>query len=394
MNIFLIFKLFVKSYFIKYYIMFSYLEINKMFLGAGMVLTILLSCGGNTVGDKSIIQPEEQEKIIPTNLSLSISIIGEDVKSPNGDGTGVITCVTTANNAIKYGFRFGSSTEVESSDGLATQTYTQKGTNIFIVYVYAYSSTGDYINTSEQITLFVAQDSFNTLVFSDEFDTDGSPDDSKWNYDIGTGSNGWGNAESQYYTKRAENVTIEEGLLKITAKREDYEGAEFTSTRMKTQDKFDFTYGRVDIRAKLPEGGGTWPALWMLGANISAVGWPACGEIDIMEHVGNNQGTVQSAMHTPSSYGNTSNHGSKYVADVSSEFHVYSVTWSNDEIVFRIDDVTHYRYHPSNKNTDTWPYTSNQFIILNVAMGGGFGGEIDEDFSESSMEIDFVRVYQ
>jgi len=374
--------------------MFSYLEINKMFLGAGMVLTILLSCGGNTVGDKSIIQPEEQEKIIPTNLSLSISIVGEDANYPNGDGTGVITCVATANNAIKYGFRFGSGTEVESSDGLATHTYTQKGTNIFIVYVYAYSSTGDYINTSEQITLFVAQDSFNTLVFSDEFDTDGSPDDSKWNYDIGTGSNGWGNAESQYYTKRTENVTIEEGLLKIAAKREDYEGAEFTSTRMKTQDKFDFTYGRVEIRAKLPEGGGTWPALWMLGANISSVGWPACGEIDIMEHVGNNQGTVQSAMHTPSSYGNTSNHASKYVADVSTEFHVYSVTWTSDEIVFRIDDVTHYRYHPSNKNTDTWPYTSNQFIILNIAMGGGFGGEIDEDFSESSMEIDYVRVYQ
>ena len=374
--------------------MFSYLEINKMFLGAGMFLTILLSCGGNTVGDESITEPEEQEKIIPSNLSLSISIVGEDVNSPNGDGTGVITCVATADNAIKYGFRFGSGTEVESSDGLATHTYTQKGTNIIIVYVYAYSSTGDFINKSEQITLFVAQDSFNTLVFSDEFDTDGSPDDSKWNYDIGTGSNGWGNSESQYYTNRTENVTIEEGLLKITAKREDYEGAEFTSTRMKTQGKFDFTYGRVEIRAKLPEGGGTWPALWMLGTNISSVGWPACGEIDIMEHVGNNQGTVQSAMHTPSSYGNTSNHGSKYVADASTEFHVYSVTWTSDEIVFRIDDVTHYRYHPSNKNTDTWPYTSNQFIILNVAMGGGFGGEIDEDFSESSMEIDYVRVYQ
>jgi len=376
------------------FFMFSYLEINNMFLGAGMFLTILLSCGGNTVGDGSITEPEEQEKIIPSNLSLSISIKGEDVNSPNGDGTGVITCVASADNAMKYGFRFGSGTEVESNDGLAMHTYTQKGTNIIVVYVYAYSSTGDFINISEQITLFVAQDSFNTLVFSDEFDTDGSPDDSKWNFDIGTGSNGWGNAESQYYTNKTENVTIEEGNLKITAKREAYEGAEFTSTRMKTQDKFDFTYGRVEIKAKLPEGGGTWPALWMLGANISSVGWPACGEIDIMEHVGNNQGTVQSAMHTPSSYGNTSNHGSKYVADASTEFHVYSVTWTSDEIVFSVDGVTHYRYNPSVKNSDTWPYTSNQFIILNVAMGGGFGGEIDEGFTESSMEIDYVRVYQ
>jgi len=374
--------------------MFSYLKMNNMFLSAAMFLTILLSCGGNIVEDETIIQPEEQEKIIPTNLSLSISIIGEDSNSPNGDGTGVITCVASADNAIKYGFRFGSGTEVASNDGHATHTYTQKGTNIFIIYVYAYSSTGDYINTSEQITLFVAQDSFNTLVFSDEFDTDGSPDDSKWNYDIGTGSNGWGNSESQYYTKRTENVTIEEGLLKITAKREVYEGAEFTSTRMKTQDKFDFTYGRVEIKAKLPEGGGTWPALWMLGTNISSIGWPACGEIDIMEHVGNNQGTVQSAMHTPSSYGDTSNYGSKYVADASTEFHVYAVSWTSDQIVFSIDGVTHYRYNPSNKNSDTWPYTSKQFIILNVAMGGGFGGEIDKDFTESSMEIDYVRVYQ
>jgi len=374
--------------------MFRYLKIYKVLLCTGIFLTVLLSCGENTVGNESVITHEEQEKIIPSNLSLSISIIGEDTNAPNGDGTGVITCVATANNAVKYGFRFGTGTEVVSSNGLATHAYTQKGTNMFLIYVYAYSSTGDAINTSKQIKLFVAQDSFNALVFSDEFDTDGSPDVSKWNYDIGTGSNGWGNEESQYYTKRKENVIIKEGILKITAKREAYEGAEFTSSRMKTQDKFDFTHGRVEIRAKLPKGGGTWPALWMLGNNIPTVGWPACGEIDIMEHVGNNQGTIQSALHTPSSFGNTKNHGSKYLADVSTEFHVYAVTWTSDEMVFRVDDVVYYRYHPSTKNSDTWPYTNNQFIILNVAMGGSFGGVIDKEFSKSSMEIDYVRVYQ
>jgi len=189
-------------------------------------------------------------------------------------------------------------------------------------------------------------------------------------------------------------VKVEGGFLKITAKKESYEGSDYTSTRMKTQGKFDFTYGRVEVRAKLPTGGGTWPAIWMLGSSIGSVGWPACGEVDIMEHVGNNQGHVSSAMHTPSSFGGTVNHDSQFFDNVSSEFHVYAVEWTSEKMVFSVDDKVHYTYNPPTKNSSTWPYYEPQFIILNVAMGGGFGGTIDSDFSSSTMEIDYVRVYQ
>jgi len=232
------------------------------------------------------------------------------------------------------------------------------------------------------------------LLWSDEFDGSGVPDSTKWGYDIGTGSNGWGNGESQYYTNRLENVKVENGFLIITAKAESYERSNYTSSRLLTQGKFDFTYGRVEVKAKLPSGGGTWPAIWMLGANFPTAGWPACGEIDIMEHAGNRQGIVQSAMHTSSSSGNTVNLGSQTLSDVSTEFHVYSLEWSADEMIFSVDDVVHYRYNPATKNSDTWPYNKDQFIILNVAMGGGFGGTINPNFVQSSMEIDYVRVYQ
>ena len=235
---------------------------------------------------------------------------------------------------------------------------------------------------------------YTNLVWQDEFDVDGAPDPANWNYDLGNGSNGWGNSESQFYTDRTDNVNIANGILTITAKKESLSGFEYTSTRMKTQGLREFTYGRIDVRAKLPEGGGTWPAIWTLGSSIETIGWPACGEIDIMEHVGNNQGVVQSAIHNNSSFGATVNKGDISVADASSEFHVYSMNWSPDQISFLVDDVVYYTYNPSTKNADTWPFDADQFIILNVAMGGTFGGAIDPAFVESTMEVDYVRYYQ
>ena len=235
---------------------------------------------------------------------------------------------------------------------------------------------------------------FTELVWQDEFDVAGAPSEANWGYAIGRGSNGWGNNEAQYYTDRSENVIVEDGLLKITAKKEDYEGAEYTSARLLPMDKFEFTYGRVDVRAKLPGGGGTWPAIWMLGANFQTVGWPRCGEIDIMEYVGNDPGRVQSAIHTPSSSGATVNLGSTEIQDETTEFHVYSAIWTEDEIKFLVDDVEFYTYRPDVKNDQTWPFDLDQFLILNVAMGGTLGGNIDPDFTASTMEIDYVRVYQ
>ena len=233
---------------------------------------------------------------------------------------------------------------------------------------------------------------YSNLIWSDEFDVNGLPDATKWGYDTGDG--GWGNNESQYYTDRTDNAVVEDGVLKITAKAESFNGSDYTSARMKTHGLFDFTYGRVDVRAKLAEGGGTWPAIWMLGSNFETVSWPACGEIDIMEHVGNNPGIIGSALHTPSSSGNTQNQMDFSVPDATSEFHVYSLNWSPDQITFLVDDEIFYTYNPSDKNANTWPYDADQFIILNIAMGGNLGGVIDPAFIESTMEVDYVRVYQ
>ena len=337
------------------------------------------------------------EEVTPSNLVVVIDVIGENSSFPNGDGSGEVKVTATASNASSFKIEFDSNVSVENTTGIAEHTYTNEGLNSYTITVYAYSESGEAISQYRRITIFKGEPAEEVLIWSDEFDADGAPNTSKWTYDLGDGCPNvcnWGNGEAQYYTDRSDNVKIENGILKITAKKENYSGYNYTSTRMKTQGKFSFTYGRVEVRAKLPTGTGTWPAIWMLGDNITTVGWPACGEIDIMEHVGKNQGTVQSAMHTPSSHGATINHGSTYISDVSTAFHVYTVEWSAQKIEFFVDDISIYTYDPSIKNNSTWPYYRNQFIILNIAMGGGFGGAIDSSFTESTMEIDYVRVYQ
>lgn len=357
-----------------------------------LVINTFISCGGGGGNDPVIPPDPDPVEIIPSNLVLNITVVGTDAANPNGDGSGTIQCSASATNASSYGFRFGNGTEETSTSGNIEHTYSTRGTNTYSVTVFAYSSTNNSISTSMDVTVYVNDNL--QLVWSDEFDVDGAPNTNNWTYDIGTGSNGWGNNESQYYTDRSQNVSVSNGTLKITALKENYQGSAYTSTRLKTQGKYQFTYGRVEVKAKVPAGGGTWPAIWMLGSNITSVGWPACGEVDIMEHVGNDQGTIHGSIHTPSSSGNTVNTGTKYVADATSNFHVYAVNWDADKIEFLIDDVVYYTYSPATKDANTWPFDANQFIILNVAMGGNFGGTIDPNFSSATMEVDYVRVYQ
>lgn len=229
---------------------------------------------------------------------------------------------------------------------------------------------------------------YTNLVWSDEFDIDGAPNSANWNYDLGAG--GWGNNELQYYTDNASNVSVSGGTLKITAKAENFSGSNYTSARIKTQDKFDFTYGKVEIRAKLPSGGGTWPALWMLGSDFPTVGWPNCGEIDIMEHVGNNQDNVLATLHYPGNSGGNGITGSTTVTGASTDFHVYKLLWTPQSLKFYVDDVL---FH-SMANSNSVPFNHDFFFIFNVAMGGNLGGAIDPSFTQSSMEVDYVRVYQ
>ncbi|MEH0156012.1 family 16 glycosylhydrolase [Limibacter armeniacum] len=232
---------------------------------------------------------------------------------------------------------------------------------------------------------------FPQLIWADEFDVAGAPNPENWTYDLG--DNGWGNQELQNYTDKSENVKVEGGLLKITAIRKGENS--YTSGRIKTQGLQSFTYGRFEIRAKLPAGRGLWPAIWMLGENISTEGWPACGEIDIMEHVGFDPDNVHSATHTPSSYGNTVNKGSLHLPTAETEFHVYTLEWTEAELKFLVDDQHVYTYSPSVKNASTWPYNLPQFMILNVAVGGAWGGQqgIDDSVFPKQMLVDYVRVY-
>jgi len=348
-----------------------------------LALIFIISCSGGNDDSDPI------DTSTPSNLTLTANIVGTTTTNPNGDGSGAVIFNFSAENATSYKINLGNGDIIETSSNSISYTYSGGGITNYDVYVSAYKAD-KFITKNLSITIKVN----NGLIFSDEFDTPGSPNSSKWNYDIGIGDSGWGNNESQYYTNRTDNIVIANGILKITAKKESYEGAQYTSARMKTQGKFDFTYGKVEVRAKLPTGGGTWPAIWMLGSSITTLGWPACGEVDIMEHAGNRQGIVQSAMHTPSSYGNTSNLGSQTLDDVSTAFHVYAVEWTSEKMIFSVDGIVHYTYNPATKNSSTWPFNDKQFLILNVAMGGAFGGAIDPNFVSSTMEIDYVRVYQ
>lgn len=230
---------------------------------------------------------------------------------------------------------------------------------------------------------------YTNMVWNDEFDVNGAPDPTKWSYNLGAG--GWGNNESQYYTDRLDNAVVQDGVLKIIAKAENYSGSNYTSARLVSENKFEFTYGKVEFRAKLPVGGGTWPATWMLGQNYDTDPWPACGEIDVMEHKGNEPNTIHGTLHYPGNSGGNGNSGTTTAANASSEFHVYKVIWSPTSIKFYIDDQA--AYH-SFVNSSTTPFNSDFFLIMNVAMGGTFGGTIDSGFTQSAMEVDYVRVYQ
>ncbi|WP_406682850.1 glycoside hydrolase family 16 protein [Seonamhaeicola sp. MEBiC1930] len=354
---------------------------NRIFLALSVILLSFQACSSDS---------KVNEPIIPTNLSISSVKLGADGGNPNGDGSGVVNFTITATNATSYRILINNET-LELTQNTFSYTFTQGGTNDYDILVAAYNSAG---NTSITYSVTVYVETELNLIWQDEFDTNGAPDASNWGYNTGTGDNGWGNNESQYYTDRLDNAKVEGGVLKITAKKEDYQGSAYTSARLLTAGKFEFTYGRVDVRAKLPAGGGVWPAIWMLGANFGSVGWPACGEIDIMEYVGNNPGQISSALHTTSSSGATVNHKVTSITNETTEFHLYSAIWTENSISFLLDDVEYFTYNPSTKNDATWPFYNNQFIILNIAMGGNLGGAIDPNFDTSTMEIDYVRVYQ
>jgi beta-glucanase (GH16 family) len=239
------------------------------------------------------------------------------------------------------------------------------------------------------------------LVWHDEFDKDGLPDPGKWEYDVAGNKGGWANEELQYYAKaRPENSHIEHGKLLITARHEklsdaaDFGGQNYTSARLFTRGKFEFTYGFVEVRAKLPCGLGTWPAIWMLGTQGD---WPEEGEIDIMEHVGRSKGEVLGSLHTGAyNWPNKTQITAKRILpDVCDAFHNYQLTWDAHHMMIGVDNKNYMRFtKPKNANHHQWPYDDPQYLILNLAIGGFLGGPVDDKIFPATMEVDYVRVYQ
>ena len=276
---------------------------------------------------------------------------------------------------------------------------------------YSYTTTGDYLTFLTSNPLHMRKTSFfllvllafsaamgqkRKLVWRDEFSVSGLPDSTKWNYDVG--GHGWGNNELQYYTARQlRNARVEKGFLIIEAHKEQIGDNQYSSARMITKGKGDWTYGRIEVRAKLPKGVGTWPAIWML-ASTQKITWPDDGEIDIMEHVGYNQGTIHASAHTKKYFHSigTQKTGTVAVPDCSEKFHVYVLEWDKESITMMVDNKPYFTFKNEHTGNDAWPFDKPFHLLLNIAVGGSWGGQkgVDEKVYPQQMIVDYVRVYQ
>jgi beta-glucanase (GH16 family) len=235
------------------------------------------------------------------------------------------------------------------------------------------------------------------LVWSDEFNHKGLPDSAKWSYDVG--NSGWGNNELQFYSeRRKENARVEKGNLIIEARKENYKGAKYTSTRLVSKNKGDWQYGRIEIRAKLPYGLGMWPAIWMLPTDWKYGGWPHSGEIDIMENVGYMPDSVFGSIHTGKYHHSIGTQKTKgvYLTDLKTAYHVYSINWTTNIVEFFIDGKKYFEFKKEKPDSEVWPFDEKFHLLLNVAVGGSWGGQkgIDDSIFPQKMMIDYVRIYQ
>lgn len=274
--------------------------------------------------------------------------------------------------------------------------YNKNSRQIFIL-LSIFSATFLSCSTDEKQTVTTKTD----LVFEDNFSVDGALNPSVWNYEIGRGpgNDGWGNNELQYYTDRPENIIIEDGMLKITAIKEMYLGAPYTSARITTKGKYEKQYGRFEARMKLPSGKGLWPAFWMMGGNIDTVNWPQCGEIDVLENKGSEPTIISSAIHGPGYSGGNAVLKSYTFKNsrVDTDFHIYGIEWGPKYINFYVDNVLYNQLTPESPAiTGEYVFDSNPFFMLiNLAVGGNFDGNpTNATAFPQTLLVDYVRVYQ
>ncbi len=341
---------------------------------------------------------------MPADLSMEVT------QGP--ENPAMVTVNFSAQNAAFYRVYFGDEggkIPLATKEEQLSHTYTESGT--YNVRVQAHATETEFISESQSVTIdlgdkdgngempiggYTTPESYEgwELVWQDEFNGE-SLNTGDWNFETGTGSNGWGNNELQYY--RQENTIVEDGKLIITAKKEGFGGREYTSSRLTTQGKQSFQYGRIDIRALLPEGQGIWPALWMLGSSITTVGWPASGEIDIMEMVGGQgrENTVHGTVHWDHN-GQHASYGQGYTLEegtFADNYHVFSIIWDENSIKWYVDDVLF-------NEIDITPEALSEFqqeffLIFNVAVGGNWPGSPDESTRfPQQMKVDYVRVFQ
>lgn len=342
---------------------------------------------------------DEDEKKLPANLSV--------VTDVSTDGSGLVTVTATAVNAVRYKVFFGEQTfetPVETTSGVASHTYSSSGS--YRITVRAYGSGEDFVHVTEmidvEVDLKIPANGYTTpatypgmtLVWSDEFN-ETSLNDDFWTHENGTGANGWGNNELQYY--KPENTSIIDGHLVITARKESFGGSSYTSSRIITKDKKAFRYGRVDVRTVLPRGQGIWPAVWMLGQNITSEGWPKCGEIDIVEMIGGSgrENTIHGTVHWDNG-GSHASYGGSYTLSsgiFGDEFHVFSVVWTGTTITWFLDDV---QYHVIDITPAGLSEFQNEFfLICNLAVGGNWpGNPNDATRFPQYLIIDYIRVFQ
>ena len=348
-----------------------------------------------------------EEATPPSNLIVNVTIDDENL--------GLISLNAQADRANFYSWTFDDGSETiyeEATDGLFTYEFSTNGT--YSIMVRAHAAADSYIQDEELVEIvlplpgnegdapvsgYTTPKSYSgyELVWQDEFSgNELNVDD--WNFEIGAGNNGWGNNELQYY--RSENVSVSDGMLTIEAKAEFFNGNNYTSSRITTQDKESFKYGRIDIRAALPYGQGLWPALWMLGDDISSVGWPKCGEIDIMELAGGSapgkgDDVVLGTIHWDNN-GSYANYGDKTQLSsgtFADQFHVFSIIWNEQSISWYLDDNKFNEVDIAANGLEE--FHQSFFFIFNVAVGGDFSGSPDAstDFPQK-MFVDYVRVFQ
>lgn len=346
-----------------------------------LILFYFVSCGNDSALDTGD----------PSNLEVEIEILQ--------DGMGNVEVVASADNVVSFEFDPGDGSDVEeNTSGLFSYKYQFSGN--YSIIIKAYGASGRFLQKEILATISIQDEDITQyegyeLVWQDEFNSS-TLNLLDWNFETGAG--GWGNNELQNYKK--ENVSVTGGHLIITA-REESPGM-FTSSRITTQDKFEFEYGRVDIRAKLPEGQGIWPALWMLGSNFNTVGWPACGEIDIMEMIGGSgrENTIHGTLHWQDPNGNPGNNnhaefGKSFTGanSFSDDFHVFSIIWDEAKIEWLVDGNSFQVQSILDPNKSE--FQDFFFFIVNVAVGGNWPGNPDSttEFPQQLM-VDYIRVYQ